>query len=133
MYSLDALSSNPKTLQFIFSIPELVDAPADVAAYQTLLSEMVFDVIDLVGSAGSLSSDGKSKSKKLRDAAQAAIMRKTEDKRRQELADKKYAEKVAKEKAIMNLSPEAQRKAEEKLRKAEAKKQNKNRIKRVQQ
>ena len=94
---------------------------------------MVFDVIDLVGSAGSLSSDGKSKSKKLRDAAQAAIMRKTEDKRRQELADKKYAEKVAKEKAIMNLSPEAQRKAEEKLRKAEAKKQNKNRIKRVQQ
>lgn len=93
---------------------------------------MVFDVIDLVGTAGSLSSDGKAKSKKLRDAAQATIMRKTEDKRRQELADKKYAEKVAKENAIMNLSPDAQRKAEEKLRKAEAKKQNKNRIKRVQ-
>jgi hypothetical protein len=129
--SLDVFSSKAKTLQFIFSIPDIENATADVKAYQKLLSEMIFDVIDLIGTAGNLSTEGKIKSKKLRIVAQSSVIKKTEEKRRIELAEKKYSEKVAKEKAIINLSPEAQRKAEEKLRKQEAKKSIKSRIKRI--
>ena len=118
-------------MQFIFSIPDIENATADVKAYQKLLSEMIFDVIDLIGTAGNLSTEGKTKSKKLRIVAQSSVIKKTEEKRRIELAEKKYSEKVAKEKAIINLSPEAQRKAEEKLRKQEAKKSIKSRMKRI--
>ena len=131
---MDGLSPG-KTLQFIFNIPQdlLEDSPSRATlSYQTLLSTLVFDVIDLIGTHGRLSPDAQTRAKKLRVAAQASIMKKGEEKRRQELAEKKYAEKVAKEKAIVNLAPEAQRKAEEKIRKQEAKKQNKNRVKRVQ-
>jgi len=120
-----------KNLQFIFSLPDLTNPTADIISYQKLLSEMMFDLVDLIGTAGNLSPEAKSKSKKLRVAAQSAIMKKTEEARRQELADKKYAEKIAKEKAIVNLSPESQRKAEEKLRKQEAKKNIRNRTKRI--
>lgn len=89
------------------------------------------DVIDLIGKSGRLSSEASAKSKKLRNAAEAAIIRKTEEKRKQELAEKKYADKIAKEKSIVNLSPSAQRKAEEKMKRAEAKKLNSKRIKKI--
>ncbi|KAJ3304070.1 Coiled-coil domain-containing protein 47 [Kappamyces sp. JEL0829] len=129
--TVEELKTANKTLQFVFSIPDLTKATKEEHEYQTLLSEMMMDVVDFIGTKGRLSSDARSKSLKLRDQAQAVILKKDEERRKKELADKKYAEKIAKEKAIINLSPQAQRKAEEKLRKEEAKKLAQKRTKRI--
>ena len=56
---------------------------------QHLLFRFVFDFIDLVGKAGTLGAEGKSKSKKLRQSCELIILKREEEKKKLELADKK--------------------------------------------
>ncbi len=122
-FRMEDLNSK-KRIEFVFNIPDLTKASSAEHQFQKQLSEMMMEFIDFVAKYKN-TGDTKAKILKLRDQAKQVILRRDEEKRKKELASKKYAEKIAKEKAIVNLSPQAQRKAEEKLRKEGAKKSRK--------
>ena len=56
---------------------------------QPTISQFVFDFIDILGTKGKLSAEGKLKSKKLRSAAELVILKNEEKKKMAEMADKK--------------------------------------------
>jgi hypothetical protein len=116
-------------LRFVFTIPDMGDA--EYKQVCQILNKFVFDVIDAFAVHGKLSSEGKQKSLKLRDAAVSYILKQKEEDRKKELADKKIADKKRQMAAIVNLPPEQQRKAEEKLKKKELKKQMQKKTKRA--
>ncbi|KAJ3275360.1 hypothetical protein HDV01_000652 [Terramyces sp. JEL0728] len=118
----------PKTLQLVFKIPEL---SAESLPLQSIASQVAFDIVDTIGKHGRLSAEGKQKAKRLRTAAEQTILKQFEEERKRELADKKVAEKKQLLENIQKLSPESQRKAEEKLRKKEQKKQQAKKMKRI--
>ncbi|KAI8893813.1 hypothetical protein BC833DRAFT_624524 [Globomyces pollinis-pini] len=123
--------AQPKMLQFVFRLPDFDKADASTTAYQRELSELVMEVIDIIGKHGKLSHEAKSKSIRLREIAAREIMRAEEEERKAVLADQKIKEKKEKMNEILKLSPESQRKAEAKLKKKEAKKLQSKRTKRA--
>ncbi|KAJ3038887.1 Coiled-coil domain-containing protein 47 [Rhizophlyctis rosea] len=110
---------NPKLLKFEYRLPSISSPNArDIISGQ---AQLVIDLIDYVGQLGRLSFEGRERAKKRRAYAEEIVMKTKEKERKQELADKKYKEKKERAEAIMKLSPEEQRKAEEKERKKAAK------------
>ena len=121
-----------KILEFVFRIPE--DDVRSTDQYKDAcdsLNNCVLDLIDALTIHARLSKENKQKASRLRENAVAFIMKQLEEERKKELADKKYAALKQRKDAIMNLSPDAQRKAEQKLKKQEMKKELKKRTKRM--
>jgi hypothetical protein len=120
----------PKVLRFVFRIPDNVGS----SEYKELcgtMNRMVMDTIDALAIHARLSQEGKQRSVKLREAAISFILKQREEERKKELTDKKIAERKKQLEDIVNLPPDQQRKAEEKLKKKEMKKSMQKKMKRV--
>jgi len=112
-----------KTLTVTARIPSDFDKKTDdMEAVVVELTELVIRIIDFIGEHGTVDNDTRNKLKKARDQAKANITHKIEEKNKEELTKKKLEQKRARAKEINNMSPEKQRKYEEKLRKQELKK-----------
>ncbi|KAI8918008.1 hypothetical protein BC831DRAFT_516334 [Entophlyctis helioformis] len=112
----------PRTLTVVFRLPNVVKPTDEDVRTITELTEFVMELIDLVGEHGSFSNEGKAKVNKLRLGAVDTINKAQEEARKEELAKKKAAEKKARDEQVAKLSPEEQRKYEEKEKKRELKK-----------
>jgi len=112
-----------KTLTITARIPSNFDRKNDdMEAVVVELTELIIRIIDFIGEHGRVDNDTRNKLKKSRDQAKAAITHKIEEKNKEELSKKKLEQKRARANEIQNMSPEKQRKYEEKLRKQELKK-----------
>jgi len=112
-----------KTLTITARIPSDFDKKNDdMEAVVLELTELIIRIIDFIGEHGKVDNDTRNKLKKSRDQAKAAITHKIEERNKEELTKKKLEQKRARAKEINNMSPEKQRKYEEKLRKQELKK-----------
>ena len=100
----------------------MLDKNATMQESQNQLTEFIMDLIDAVGQFGVLSADGRSRALRLRLNAEDVVRKSLEESRKEELAKRKFADKKAKLDQIAKLSPEEQRKFEEKERKKEFKK-----------
>eukprot|EP01132_Coremiostelium_polycephalum_P002072 gene2072-2558_t len=108
--------SIPKALQFVYKIPKITDLDKIYG-----LTKMSFYYIDLIASTA-LPKPQKAKAEKLREKARAEIMKQAHAERQEEAQKKKY-EKLQKEKEdAAKLSPESQRKRDEKEYKKSLKK-----------
>jgi len=120
-----------KTLTITARIPSDFDKKNDdMEAVVVELTELVIRIIDFIGEHGKVDNDTRNKLKKSRDQAKATITHKIEEKNKEELSKKKLEQKRARASEIQNMSPEKQRKYEEKLRKQELKKELKKKAKR---
>ncbi|KAI9197408.1 uncharacterized protein BJ171DRAFT_520205 [Polychytrium aggregatum] len=125
----EELQQAPKTLSFTFRIPTDIETNAEAQESARVLSQMAMDFVDYLGQFGKLSQETQARLVKIRENAEYQVLKIEEEKRKQQLRDKKYAEKKARSDAIVNLPPEEQRKFEEKERKKDLKKNQKTSMK----
>lgn len=95
----------------------------DVIEIVREFTNLTIKLIDFIGENGRVDNDTKNKLKKVRDNAQAAILRQIEEKNKKELNKKKIEMKRARESEISKMSAEKQKKYEEKMRKQELKRE----------
>ncbi len=127
--SLEDLKKTEKTLEFKFKLPAdlFSNSEAAVALCRTQI-EFVAAFLDVLGQKGKLSLDVTSRLTRLRESASEKFQKVTNNPQ-EELQKKKAAEKKAREEAIAKLSPDQQRKIEEKDKRKEMKKQMKKQMK----
>ncbi|KAJ3296185.1 Coiled-coil domain-containing protein 47 [Borealophlyctis nickersoniae] len=126
---VEDLSECNKELEFVFRLPNLARLSQEEQASLMAQAELVLDTIDHVGQHGKLSAESRAKAKKLRQVAEEAILKATAEERKAELAKKKLQEKRARDEQVAKLSPEEQRRYEEKERKKAAKEAQKKALK----
>ncbi|KAI9093727.1 hypothetical protein DFS34DRAFT_595969 [Phlyctochytrium arcticum] len=119
--SLEDISQAGKTITMTLQLPNLAnlddrESEAIVASVDLLLA-----IVDYVGQCGRLSQDTLAKSLKMRQAAEVTLRRIEEQKRKEELAQKKFQQKKDQSQLVAKLSPEEQRKHEERERKKQLK------------
>ncbi|EGC37038.1 hypothetical protein DICPUDRAFT_54285 [Dictyostelium purpureum] len=106
----------PKALRFVFKFPK--QSEMDKLA---LLTKMAIHYIDVVANL-ELPKNYKAKADKLRDKAKEEIEKQAKLERQEELQKKKYEKKLKEKEAISKLTPEQQRKRDEKEYKQQLKK-----------
>jgi len=112
-----------KTLTITARIPSnLNNETDDMVAVVVELTELIIRIIDFIGEHGTVDNDTRNKLKKARDNAKASITHKIEERNKEELIKKKLEKKRARAVEVNKLSPEKQKKYEEKIRKQELKK-----------
>ncbi|KAJ3187584.1 hypothetical protein HK101_009350 [Irineochytrium annulatum] len=113
--SIEDLKALPKTLQATFNIPAMGRSEGELMMN---LVQMLMDFIDYSAQI-SLSAEQRTKLRKIRQGAEEKILKREEDKRKEELAKLKFQMEKDREN---KMSPEELRKYEEKKRQAELKK-----------
>jgi hypothetical protein len=126
---LEDLKKTQKTLEFKFKLPQDLFANDESAIVHCRTQiEFVVAFLDVLGQKGKLNPEVTARLDRLRETAAQKLQKVTKNPL-DELQKKKAAEKKAREEAIAKLSPEQQRKIEEKDKRKEMKKQMKKQMK----
>ncbi|KAJ3379861.1 hypothetical protein HDU92_006335 [Lobulomyces angularis] len=118
-----------KVLQFKFRFPVIKQDSEKFKELMQKLTLLSLDVVDYIGQFGKLSFEIRDRVKRIRIAANSKIIKELEWIRKEELEKIKFKGKKEKQNAVSKLSPEEQKKFEEKERKKDSKKLEKKRLK----
>lgn len=118
---LKHLQNSSRILEAAFKLPHNMDSVAAKKYCENML-QVFLDVVDYVGQFGKFSVEVKTRLKKMRDAAEAQIMKSSEDERKKKMSEKKYAEKKAKMDVLAEKDPKAFKKLEAKDKQKEMRK-----------